>query len=131
MYVGNFSLVHLAWPSRLRTRGCSRLIGVPLSLGMHIPVTYVPARNLIFLSLTLGWAEALGAHDIFIGVNALDYSGYPDCRPEFIASFAETARLATKEERGGASFAVHPRRCNSGARRASPKRRTASGSIPA
>ena len=62
-----------------------------------IPVTYVPARNLVFLSLTLAWAEAIGAHDIFIGVNALDYSGYPDCRPDFIASFQETARLATRD----------------------------------
>ena len=61
----------------------------------------------IFLSLTLGWAEALGAHDIFIGVNALDYSGYPDCRPEFIASFAETARLATKDGVEGRPFTIH------------------------
>lgn len=61
-----------------------------------IPVTYVPARNTIFLSLALGWAESLGAGDIYIGVNALDYSGYPDCRPEFIAAFENMARLATK-----------------------------------
>ena len=61
-----------------------------------IPVTYVPARNLVFLSMTLAWAEALGARDIFIGVNALDYSGYPDCRPEFIAAFETLANLATK-----------------------------------
>lgn len=73
----------------------------------EIPITYVPARNLIFLSLTLGWAEAIGARDIFIGVNALDYSGYPDCRPEFIASFAETARLATKAGAQEASFTIH------------------------
>jgi 7-cyano-7-deazaguanine synthase len=72
-----------------------------------IPITYVPARNLIFLSLTLGWAEAIGAHDIFIGVNALDYSGYPDCRPEFIASFAETARLATKDGVEDRPFTIH------------------------
>ena len=72
-----------------------------------IPVTYVPARNLVFLSLTLAWAEAIGARDIFIGVNALDYSGYPDCRPEFIASFAETARLATREGIAGAGFRIH------------------------
>jgi 7-cyano-7-deazaguanine synthase len=70
-------------------------------------VTYVPARNLVFLSLTLAWAEALGARDIFIGVNALDYSGYPDCRPEFIASFAETARLATKAGVESGSFTIH------------------------
>ena len=62
----------------------------------EIPVTYVPARNTIFLSFALGWAETLGAFDIFIGVNALDYSGYPDCRPEFIAAFETMANLATK-----------------------------------
>lgn len=61
-----------------------------------IPITYVPARNTVFLSLALGWAEVLGAADIFIGVNAVDYSGYPDCRPEFIASFQQLANLATK-----------------------------------
>lgn len=61
-----------------------------------IPVTYVPARNTIFLSLALGWAESLGAGDIYIGVNALDYSGYPDCRPEYIEAFEKMARLATK-----------------------------------
>lgn len=61
-----------------------------------IPVTYVPARNTVFLALALGWAEVLGAEDIFIGVNAIDYSGYPDCRPEFIAAFERMARLATK-----------------------------------
>ena len=72
-----------------------------------VPVTYVPARNLVFLSLTLAWAEAIGASDIFIGVNALDYSGYPDCRPEFISSFAETARLATRDGAQGHRFAVH------------------------
>ncbi|MCL4783348.1 MAG: 7-cyano-7-deazaguanine synthase QueC [Bryobacterales bacterium] len=62
-----------------------------------IPITYVPARNTIFLSCALGWAEALGARDIFLGVNAVDYSGYPDCRPEFIQSFEHTARLATRD----------------------------------
>jgi 7-cyano-7-deazaguanine synthase len=65
-------------------------------LGAGIPVTYVPARNTIFLSFALAWAEVLGAEDIFIGVNALDYSGYPDCRPEFIRAFEAMARLATK-----------------------------------
>jgi 7-cyano-7-deazaguanine synthase len=65
-------------------------------MAQDIPVTYVPARNTIFLSVALGWAEALQAEDIFIGVNALDYSGYPDCRPEFIAAFEQTSRLATK-----------------------------------
>jgi 7-cyano-7-deazaguanine synthase len=62
----------------------------------HIPITYVPARNTIFLSLAMGWAEVLDAHDVFIGVNALDYSGYPDCRPEFIRAFEQLARLATR-----------------------------------
>ena len=72
-----------------------------------IPITYVPARNTIFLSLCLGWAEAAGASDLFIGVNALDYSGYPDCRPDFITSFEETARLATKAGVEGRPFKVH------------------------
>jgi 7-cyano-7-deazaguanine synthase len=72
-------------------------IAVPKSgIGNDIPVTYVPARNTVFLSFALGWAEALGAFDLFIGVNALDYSGYPDCRPEYIAAFEALANLATK-----------------------------------
>ena len=71
-------------------------IAVPESPTTGIPVTYVPARNTIMLSLALGWAEVLGAADIFIGVNVLDYSGYPDCRPEFIAAFAHLAALGTK-----------------------------------
>jgi 7-cyano-7-deazaguanine synthase len=70
-------------------------------------VTYVPARNLVFLSLTLAWAEAIGAQDIFIGVNALDYSGYPDCRPEFIAAFAHVADLATRVGSEGQRFTIH------------------------
>jgi len=102
---------HVVLPLDLRQFGGSALtddLAVPKGgLSDGIPVTYVPARNLIFLSLTLGWAEPLGAHDVFIGVNALDYSGYPDCRPEFIASFAETARLATKEGIEGHPFAIH------------------------
>jgi 7-cyano-7-deazaguanine synthase len=73
-----------------------KAIAVPESPTTGIPVTYVPARNTIMLSLALGWAEVLGAGDIFIGVNVLDYSGYPDCRPEFIAAFAQLATLATK-----------------------------------
>ncbi|WP_459788560.1 7-cyano-7-deazaguanine synthase QueC [Alteriqipengyuania sp. 357] len=84
----------------LRKFGGSALtadIDVPKDgVGDDIPVTYVPARNLVFLSLTVAYAESIGAGRIVIGVNALDYSGYPDCRPEFIASFAETARLGTK-----------------------------------
>ena len=76
-------------------------------VGEGIPVTYVPARNTIFLSLALGWAESVGARDLFIGVNALDYSGYPDCRPDFIASFERTANLATKAGAEGQSFTIH------------------------
>jgi 7-cyano-7-deazaguanine synthase len=72
-----------------------------------IPVTYVPARNTIFLSLCLGWAEAAGARDLFIGVNALDYSGYPDCRPGFIRAFEGLANLATKAGVEGGRFTVH------------------------
>ena len=72
-----------------------------------IPVTYVPARNTIFLSLCLGWGEAAGARDLFIGVNALDYSGYPDCRPEFIRAFEGLANLATKAGAEGERFTVH------------------------
>ena len=95
----------------LRAFGGSALtdsIDVPKSgVGQDIPVTYVPARNLVFLALTTACAEAAGASDVFIGVNALDYSGYPDCRPEFIASFAETARLGTKAGVEGAPFKIH------------------------
>jgi 7-cyano-7-deazaguanine synthase len=75
--------------------------------GSDIPSTYVPARNTVFLSLALGWAEVLGARDIFIGVNALDYSGYPDCRPEFIAAFEGLASLATAKGVQGEQFRVH------------------------
>lgn len=71
-------------------------IDVPENGGEGIPVTYVPARNTVFLSIALGWAEVLDAHDIFIGVNAVDYSGYPDCRPEYIAAYENLANLATK-----------------------------------
>jgi 7-cyano-7-deazaguanine synthase len=72
-----------------------------------IPSTYVPARNTIFLSLALGWAEVIGAQDLVIGVNALDYSGYPDCRPEFIAAFENLAGLATKAGATGGAFTIH------------------------
>jgi 7-cyano-7-deazaguanine synthase len=72
-----------------------------------IPVTYVPARNTVFLSLALGWAETLGALDIFLGVNAVDYSGYPDCRPEFIEAFTKLANVATKAGVEGGRFAIH------------------------
>ena len=98
---------HIVLPLDLRGFGGSALtadIDVPKGgVQPGIPVTYVPARNTIFLSVALGWAEAAGARDLFIGVNALDYSGYPDCRPEFIAAFEAMANVATKD--GG--FTVH------------------------
>ena len=102
---------HVILPLDLRQFGGSALtddLDVPKDgIGPDIPVTYVPARNLVFLSLTLAWAEALGARDVYIGVNALDYSGYPDCRPEFIAGFADLARLATKAGAEGDAFTIH------------------------
>lgn len=102
---------HVVLPLDLSRFGGSALtddIAVPKTgVADEIPVTYVPARNLVFLSLTVAFAEASGARDVFIGVNALDYSGYPDCRPEFIASFAETARLGTKAGVEGSPFAIH------------------------
>ena len=82
-------------------------IAVPQAPTEGIPVTYVPARNTVFLSIALAWAEVLSAHDIFIGVNAVDYSGYPDCRPEYIAAFEAMANLATKDGVEGASFTIH------------------------
>ena len=82
-------------------------IEVPEQGGEGIPVTYVPARNTVFLSLALGWAEVLGAHDIFVGVNAVDYSGYPDCRPAFIAAFERLANLATRDGVEGRHFHIH------------------------
>jgi 7-cyano-7-deazaguanine synthase len=82
-------------------------IAVPETLEAGIPVTYVPARNTIFLSLALGWAEVLGARDLFLGVNAVDYSGYPDCRPEFIEAFELLANLATKAGVEGERFKIH------------------------
>jgi len=103
---------HLVVDFDLRLMGGSALtadIDVPKEgVGSDIPVTYVPARNTIFLSFALGWAEVLGAFDIFIGVNALDYSGYPDCRPEYVAAFETMANLATKAgvERGD-RFRIH------------------------
>ena len=84
-----------------------RSIAVPEAPSEGIPVTYVPARNTLFLSLALGWAEVLGARDIFIGVNAVDYSGYPDCRPAFIEAFQALAAVATKAGVEGARFRIH------------------------
>jgi 7-cyano-7-deazaguanine synthase len=102
---------HIVLPLDLRAFGGSALTGdidVPKQgVGEGIPVTYVPARNTIFLSLALGLAEAIGARDIFIGVNALDYSGYPDCRPEFVAEFERLANLATKAGVEGNRFTIH------------------------
>jgi 7-cyano-7-deazaguanine synthase len=106
---------HIVLPLDLRAFGGSALtdeITVPKDgVQPGIPVTYVPARNLVFLSLALAWAETLGARDVFIGVNALDYSGYPDCRPEFIGGFAALAELATRagsaNEHGGEAFRIH------------------------
>lgn len=82
-------------------------IAVPEEATEGIPVTYVPARNTVFLSIALGWAEVLGADDIFIGVNAVDYSGYPDCRPEYIAAFEAMANLATKAGVEGHRLTIH------------------------
>ncbi len=102
---------HVVLPLDLSAFGGSALtadIAVPKGgLAPGIPVTYVPARNMIFLSIALGWAEAAGGRDLFIGVNALDYSGYPDCRPEFITAFERLAELATKAGADGAGFKVH------------------------
>ena len=102
---------HVTLQLDLRAFGGSALtadIEVPKDgLGEGIPITYVPARNLIFLSLALGWAETLGARDLFLGVNAVDYSGYPDCRPDFVTGFEELARLATRDGVSGAQLKVH------------------------
>ena len=102
---------HLVLPMALDLIGGSALtdssINVPEEESPGIPVTYVPARNTIFLALALGWAEVLEADDLFIGVNALDYSGYPDCRPEFIGAFEELANLATKRAVEGQRVQVH------------------------
>ncbi len=103
---------HLVVDFDLRLMGGSALtadIDVPKQgVGDDIPVTYVPARNTIFLSFALGWAEVLGACDIFIGVNALDYSGYPDCRPEYIQAYEKLANLATRAGvEGKSAFKIH------------------------
>lgn len=102
---------HVVLPLDLRQFGGSALtdaIDVPKAgVGPDIPVTYVPARNLVFLSLALAWAEAAGSGDLFIGVNALDYSGYPDCRPEFVEGFQNLARIATKVGSEGGTVTLH------------------------
>ena len=108
---GELAQRQIVLPLDLRAFGGSALTGdvaVPKDgVADGIPVTYVPARNTIFLSLALGLAEASGARDLFIGVNALDYSGYPDCRPEFIAGFEQLANVATKAGIEGDRFTVH------------------------
>lgn len=105
------AIEHKVLPLSLDVIGGSALtdrsIAVPEAGGEGIPVTYVPARNTIFLALALGWAEVLSANDIFVGVNAVDYSGYPDCRPAFIAAFERLANLATKAGVEGSVFKVH------------------------
>lgn len=102
---------HVILPLDLRQFGGSALtddMAVPKDgLGDDIPVTYVPARNLVFLSLALAWAEAAGSKDLFIGVNALDYSGYPDCRPEFVEGFQSLARVATRFGSEGGTVTIH------------------------
>ena len=102
---------HIVLPLDLRAFGGSALTSdaeVPKDgVQPGVPITYVPARNLIFLSVALAWGEAEGAKDLFIGVNALDYSGYPDCRPEFVAGFEQLARVATKAGSEGREFTIH------------------------
>jgi 7-cyano-7-deazaguanine synthase len=106
---------HVILPIDLRAFGGSALTGdaplpvgrTPEEIGHGIPATYVPARNTIFLALALGWAEVLGASDLFIGVNAIDYSGYPDCRPEFLEAFERLAAVATKAGVEGGRFRIH------------------------
>lgn len=104
---------HVELDLDLRQVAASALIGtgaVPMDRDLsngEIPATYVPARNTIFLSLALAWAETLGTHDVFVGINALDYSGYPDCRPEYVRAFERLAALATKAGVQGQDFRIH------------------------
>ncbi|MCK7596026.1 7-cyano-7-deazaguanine synthase QueC [Microbulbifer sp. CAU 1566] len=105
------ALEHKVVKLDLRVIGGSALtddtIDVPEEETSGIPVTYVPARNTVFLSIALGWAEVLGAQDIFVGVNAVDYSGYPDCRPEYIDAFEKMANLATRAGVEGNKLTIH------------------------
>ena len=103
---------HIILPIDLSAFGGSSLTDDSISVGKEgvgegIPLTYVPARNTVFLSLALAWAESAGARDLFVGVNALDYSGYPDCRPDFIAAFEALANQATRAGVEGEGFTVH------------------------
>jgi 7-cyano-7-deazaguanine synthase len=111
----SYGVKHVICDIDLRSVGGSALtsdLAVPKhrtadAMAEGIPVTYVPARNTIFLSFALAWCEVLGAGDIFVGVNAIDYSGYPDCRPEFISAFEQVARLGTKAGVEGRQFRIH------------------------
>lgn len=105
--VAAHKLVHIGLDSFGGSALTDANIAVPNQPTHGIPVTYVPARNTVFLAFALGWAEVLGAADIFIGVNAVDYSGYPDCRPEFIQAFQQLAQLATKAGVEGQPFTIH------------------------
>ncbi len=102
---------HKIYPLDLAVFGGSALtdsdIEVPTTPTQGIPVTYVPARNTLFLSLALAWAEVLKAHDLFLGINSVDYSGYPDCRPEYISAYSKMANLATKEATEGRPIRIH------------------------
>jgi 7-cyano-7-deazaguanine synthase len=106
MNVAEHKIIHLDLTQIGGSALTDKNIDVPETPSEGIPVTYVPARNTIFLSYALAWAEVLGISDIFIGVNAVDYSGYPDCRPEYIAAFENTARLATKSGVEGLPFRI-------------------------
>ncbi len=105
------AIEHRIFPIKLSAFGGSALtdpaLAIPEQPTQGIPVTYVPVRNTVFLSIALGWAEVLGARDIFIGINAVDYSGYPDCRPEYLAAFEALANLATKAGVEGDRFHIH------------------------
>lgn len=107
MGVKEHKVVHLNLDSIGGSALTDDKIAVPMEATEGIPVTYVPARNTVFLSIALGWAEVLQASQIFIGVNAVDYSGYPDCRPEFIAAFEQLANLATKIGVEGGGMRIH------------------------
>lgn len=107
MGVTDHKVVHLNLDSIGGSALTDMAIDVPEEETEGIPVTYVPARNTVFLAIALGWAEVLDARDLFLGVNAVDYSGYPDCRPEFIAAFERLANLATKAGVEGARFRIH------------------------
>ena len=107
MDVKQHKLIHIGLDDMGGSALTDDAIAVPEHASGGIPVTYVPARNTVFLSLALGWAEVLGARDLFIGVNAVDYSGYPDCRPDYSEAFKTLAQLATKAGVEGGHFEIH------------------------